>query len=67
MIEFHFFFWDANKNSRVAGKNEGRLSNRKHKYIFFGRIYMSKARKKDVARPGLEPRVSRLPCELSNH
>ena len=24
---------------------------------------MSQARKKNVARPGLEPRVSRLPCE----
>ena len=26
---------------------------------------MSQARKKNVARPGLQPRVSRLPCEHS--
>ena len=27
---------------------------------------MSQARKKNVTRPGLEPRISRLPCEHSN-
>ena len=28
------FFWNANKNFRVAGKNKGRSGNPKHKYIF---------------------------------
>ena len=29
-------------------------------------LIMSQAGKKNVTRPGLEPRVSRLPCEHSN-
>ena len=31
-----FFFWNANINFWVAGKNYGRSGNRKHTYIFFG-------------------------------
>ena len=34
MIEFHFF-GKANKNFRVAGKNQGRSGNRKHTIFFF--------------------------------
>ena len=30
-------------------------------------VFMSQGWKKNVARPGLEPRVSRLPFEHSNH
>ena len=37
MIEFHFFFWNANKNFRVAGKKLGRSGNRVtgNTHIFF--------------------------------
>ena len=52
MIEFHFFFWNANKNFRVAGKNYGRSVNWKQTYFFWPKLNMNKL--------SLEPRHEKI-------
>ena len=64
------FYSDVVECSLSTRENLVRSPLGKKEFFFAGYISiwwgkMSQGRKKNVARPGLEPRVSRLPCEHS--